>query len=207
MGNLEAFLPEDSLTVQGILEEYKKAGESQETRGYLGASIIGHTCKRYIWYCFRQCCSPEFSGRMYRLFETGDREEERMAANLRSIGCEVHEFEPPPENFPAGYPESFTWEEKQFEVSALGGHFSGHMDGCALGIPEAPKTWHVLEFKTHNARSFKKLEKDGVLKSKPQHFSQMQRDLLWLRLVLFEFPSDQFNINFRETLSQIPIAI
>ncbi|HDZ25646.1 MAG TPA: hypothetical protein ENH65_03945 [Candidatus Aminicenantes bacterium] len=174
MSDISKYIPKESLTVKQIFEEYKKAGDAEPTRGYLGASIIGHPCERYLWYCFRQCCSPDFSGRMYRLFETGDREEGRMAANLRSIGCEVHDFVPSPEDYSGGYPRGLIRIEKQFEVSALGGHFSGHMDGCALGIPEAPKTWHVLEFKTHKAKSFKKLEKEGVQKSKPQHFSQMQ---------------------------------
>lgn len=159
MGNIEKLLPKDSLIVQKIFEAYKKAGDAEPTRGYLGASIIGHSCERYLWYCFRQCCSPSFLGRLYRLFETGDREEGRMVANLRSIGCEVHEFDS---------------NGNQFEVTALGGHFSGHMDGCALEIPEAHKTWHVLEFKTHNNKSFNKLVKEGVKKSKPQHYAQMQ---------------------------------
>lgn len=171
MGDVSEYLPEESLTVTRIFEEYKKVGDYEPTRGYLGASIIGHSCERYLWYCFRQCCMPNFKGRMYRLFETGDREEERMVANLEAIGCLVHDHvEGPPGS-------CYTLEERkqrQFEVSALGGHFSGHMDGCALGIPEAPKTWHVLEFKTHNEKSFKKLVKEGVKKSKPMHYAQMQ---------------------------------
>jgi hypothetical protein len=48
------------------------------------------------------------------------------------------------------------------------------MDGCAIGIPLAEKTWVVLEFKTHNAKSFTKLKKEGVEKAKPQHYAQMQ---------------------------------
>jgi hypothetical protein len=63
---------------------------------------------------------------------------------------------------------------EQFEISDFGGHFSGHMDGCARGLPEAPKTWHVLEYKTHNNKSFKKLQKEGVKKSKSMHYAQMQ---------------------------------
>jgi hypothetical protein len=39
------------------------------------------------------------------------------------------------------------------------GHFGGSMDAVALGIPEAPKTWHLCEFKTHNAKSFADLQK------------------------------------------------
>jgi len=163
MGNISQFIPEESLTVKRIFEEYKKAGDSESDRGYLGASIIGHPCRRFLWYCFRQCTGgskPEgFSGRIRRLLETGDLAEARFTKNLRDIGCEVHDVDV---------------NGDQFEVLALGGHFSGHMDGCARGIPEAPETWHVLEFKTHSAKSFRKLKKEGVEKSKPQHYAQMQ---------------------------------
>jgi len=96
---------------------------------------------------------------MIRLFETGDEEEIRFVRDLRSIGVKVHDRD---------------FAGDQFAVSALGGHCSGHMDGCALGIPEAPATWHVIEFKTHNDKSFAKLKKDGVEKAKPQHYAQMQ---------------------------------
>lgn len=89
----------------------------------------------------------------------GDLAEARFVADLRAIGCTVYEVD---EN------------GKQFAIEALGGHFGGHMDGAALGIPEAPKTWHVTEFKTHSAKSFAKLQKDGVQKAKPQHYAQMQ---------------------------------
>ena len=159
MGDLTGLLPTESKTVEKIYEQYKIKGDSETARGYLGASIIGHNCERYLWYNFRFCCKPEFSGRMYRLFDTGDHEEERLVADLRSIGCEVHDKD---EN------------GLQFEIKDIGGHFSGHMDGCALGIPEAPKTWHVLEFKTHNNKSLTKLKKEGVRKAKPMHFGQMQ---------------------------------
>ena len=160
MGDLESILPKESATVAAIYAHYKRTGDAEPKRGYLGASIIGHPCERYLWYTFRQATKPEIDGRTYRLFETGDLAESRFVADLRAIGCEVHEKDPS--------------TGQQFEVSALGGHFSGHMDGCARGIPEAPATWHVLEFKTHNAKSYAKLKKDGVAKSKPQHHAQMQ---------------------------------
>ncbi len=160
MGDISELIPQDSQTVKAIYAAYKQRGDAEPKRGYLGASIIGHPCERYLWYCFRQACKPDFDGRLYRLFETGDLEEARFAKDLRAIGCEVHEVDPS--------------TGQQFEVSGFGGHFSGHMDGCALGVPEAPKTWHVLEFKTHNNKSFVKLNKEGVQKAKPQHYAQMQ---------------------------------
>jgi len=158
VGNLTKFLPDQSELVQAIYAWHKKKGDAQPRRGYLGASSIGQECERSLWYQFRNCLKRDFEGRMYRLFETGDLAESRFVNELRGIGCEVHDVTP---------------EGEQFEVNAFGGHFSGHMDGCALGIPEAPKTWHVLEFKTHNAKSFAKLEKEGVKESKPMHYAQM----------------------------------
>lgn len=160
MGNINELLPQDSPIVQAIYAHYKRTGDAEPKRGYLGASIIGHPCERYLWYTFRQSTKPDIDGRAYRLFRTGDLEEARLVDDLRAIGCEVHEVDPA--------------TGQQFEVTDFGGHFSGHMDGCALGIPGAEKAWHVLEFKTHNAKSFAKLKKEGVRASKPMHFAQMQ---------------------------------
>lgn len=161
MSDISDKIPKETQTVAAIMAYHKKRGDSEPSRGYLGASIIGHSCKRYLWYTFRQCCKEDIPGRVYRLFETGDLAEERFVKELRAIGCEVHED------------MGEHCSHAQYEVSAIGGHFSGHMDGCACGIPEAPKTWHVLEFKTHNRKSFTKLKKDGVKKSKPVHYAQM----------------------------------
>jgi hypothetical protein len=95
---------------------------------------------------------------MYRLFETGDLAEDRFASNLRAIGCTVH---------------TVNDDGNQYAVSAYGGHFSGHMDGCILGLPEAPSAWHVGEFKTHNTKNFRKLKSHGVKESFPKHYCQM----------------------------------
>jgi len=159
MGDLEIVKTDGGKIVDLIYAAYEKRGDAEPERGYLGASIIGHSCSRYLWYCFRACVKRNFEGRMYRLFDTGDNEEARMVADLRSVGCEVHDCDE---------------HGEQFEVNAIGGHFSGHMDGCTIGIPGAEKTWHVLEFKTHGKKSFAKLIKSGVKESKPQHYAQMQ---------------------------------
>lgn len=150
--------PEDSKTVQAIYA-YHEAQRETRPRTYVGASQIGHACERKLWYDFRHCGGQEFDGRMLRLFETGDLAEFRFVKELKEIGCEVYDVDPA--------------TGEQFEVKALGGHFSGHMDGAGRGFPEADKAWHVLEFKTHNAKSFAKLKKDGVKASKPMHYAQM----------------------------------
>lgn len=62
----------------------------------------------------------------------------------------------------------------QIRFEMFGGKFAGSIDGIVLGIPEAPKTPHLLEIKTANDKSFKQMLKQGVEHSKHQHYCQMQ---------------------------------
>ena len=145
-------------TVTLIDERYKLRREASENpRTHLGASLIGRECSRQLWYTFRWAKQPDFSGRMYRLFDRGHREEDTLANLLRMAGVEVHTVDT---------------NGEQFRVKD--GHFGGSMDGCGRGFPEDPEAWHVLEFKTHNDKSFKRLQKVGVVEAKPEHAAQMQ---------------------------------
>lgn len=154
-----AALPEPlHTTVAKIYQAYENDADDGN-RPHLGASLIGRECERQLWFTFRWVDSKKFSGRMLRLFETGDLAEARFVANLRRIGVEVHDKTP---------------DGKQWRVETLGGHFGGSMDGAGRGFPEAPKTWAVLEFKTHGEKSFKKLVTERVEKAKPEHYAQMQ---------------------------------
>lgn len=128
-------------------------------RTHLGASLIGHECSRYLWYVFRWCFSEKFNGRMMRLFNRGHREEERFKEWLEGIGAKV-----------------FTVDEngKQFQVSAVEGHFGGSMDGYCV-LPERFRIEEpvLLEFKTNGTgRGFEDLKAKGMAISKPQHFAQ-----------------------------------
>jgi len=61
------------------------------------------------------------------------------------------------------------------EYVDFGSHVGGSTDGMIEGgVPEAPKKRHVAEFKTHAKKSFDDLVKNGVQKSKPVHWCQMQ---------------------------------
>ncbi len=162
-------LPSSSMpTVDAI---FAKREELQDDgwRHHLGASLLGEKCERSLWYSFRWATRTRHAGRMLRLFETGQLEEARFVADLRSIGVEVYEYD-----------ESGDWLEnlyrkgRQIEVRDPFGHVGGSLDAIIRGIPEAPKSWHVAEFKTHNNKSFNLLLKDGVLKAKPRHYTQMQ---------------------------------
>lgn len=156
-----------SPTIAAIYAAYETE-QGDGFREHLGASIIGKSCDRAIWFDFRWVTRAQHSGRLLRLFETGQREEARLVRNLRAIGVTVLDVDPE--------------TGRQFRVCAHHGHFGGSLDGIARGLPEAPKTWHVLEFKTHNARSFAQLTAKGVATSKPQHVAQMQIYMLLMGL-------------------------
>jgi len=152
-----ATLPDSThTTAHQIVRWYES--KPQEHRPHMGASLIGHQCERSIWLTWRWAMKPEFSGRILRLFSTGQREEARLIEELRGIGATVWDTDE------AG---------NQWRVSACNGHFGGSLDGVAKGLPEAPKTVAVLEFKTHSAKSFTDLVKKKVREAKPQHFDQM----------------------------------
>lgn len=152
--------PPQHSTVQAIYRLYEEREAAQGGhRAHLGASLIGHACERYLWLLFRWAGREVLDGRMLRLFEAGRQFEPRAVAEMRAVGIEVHDTDP---------------FGRQFRVSAHGGHFGGSLDGAALGLPEAPKTWTVLEFKTHSAKSFAELLGKGVRQAKPMHWAQMQ---------------------------------
>ncbi len=151
--------------VSEIYKSYEARYGTEKARHYLGASIIGRECSRALWYGFRWAAKDTFNGRLLRLFQTGHLAEPRFVADLRAIGATVYEVDPKTGN--------------QFNYSALGGHMRGNMDGMAKDIPMGGNRWHVCEFKTHNTKSFAKLEKDGVKKAKPEHWIQMNTYMGW----------------------------
>ena len=139
--------------------KWRESKQDDGFRPHLGASLIGHECSRHLWYVFRLAKQANFDGRLLRLFDTGHREEPRVLEELRGIGCEVYDR---------------TEDGKQVTFTAEFGHFSGSLDGMVKGLPEDKEEWHVLEIKTHGEKSFNDVLANGVEKSKPQHYAQMQ---------------------------------
>lgn len=58
-------------------------------RTHLGASLIGRSCKRYLWYVFRWCKRAPTDGRKQRLFNRGHREEARFIEWMEGIGFKI----------------------------------------------------------------------------------------------------------------------
>lgn len=145
-------------TVKRIYTWYQAQRKSAH-RPHLGGSQIGHECSRALWYQFRWADTPRHDGRVLRLFETGNREEDRVIANLRSIGLKVWDRDPE--------------TGKQVRFEAHGGHFAVNLDGVVEGLHESSKS-HTLEIKTMNDKNFQALKRDGVEKSKPIYWAQCQ---------------------------------
>ena len=129
-------------------------------RPHLGASLIGRECLRELWYKFNWAKDEDFDGRILRLFRRGQNEEKIFCDDLEALGVKVIAT-----NQKTG---------EQIRTSTLSGHFGGSIDGTCEGKKFGFKDWILLEFKTHNEKSFKDLEKHQVQRSKPEHFAQMQ---------------------------------
>lgn len=154
-------------TAAAIFAHYERKFGREPARSYLGASVLGRACARALWYDLRWSSPPRFTGRLYRLFQTGHLQESRIVDDLRAIGATVWDTDPQ------------TGQQWTFVEPTLGGHLRGSCDGIATGLPESPKTAQILEIKTSNTKGFAKLQKEGVAAAKPEHWSQVQLYMKW----------------------------
>lgn len=165
-------------------------------RGHLGASVIGHSCDRYLWYHFRWVKMPSHSARLLRIFRRGRTEEERIINMLRSTGlvisstvielCENMGLPPEPRSidimrsygldvYTPNTVEPHS-EQQQIKVN-LPPHLGGSLDGI-LHVPENYVGmfgyFMPIEIKTHNKNSFSAMKKNGdsIRWNVPQHFVQ-----------------------------------
>jgi len=155
--------------IDNIYRTYEvKEAERDFYLGRLGASFLGEECLRKTWLSWRAYAVSKFGGRMLRLFETGHQQEERIVADLKAAELTVWERDPK------------TGEQIEFVDDT--GHFIVKLDGIVKNVPEAAKTSHVLEIKTHNKNSFSGVAKHGVQKSKPTHYAQVQAGMMMSKL-------------------------
>lgn len=151
------------------IDAYCETAYDSGHRKHLGASQIGHVCKRHLWYVFRWAKAPSYvnsngvdhKGRMMRLFNRGHREEQRFVEWLYGIGAEVFDKDPN------------TGEQIHIDDAML--HFGGSLDGlCWLPDRYGIEGPILCEFKTQGTGpKFEALIKNGVQKEKPQHWAQM----------------------------------
>lgn len=131
--------------------------QDQELRSHTGASTIGEECGRKIWYSFRWVLQQKHRPQLLRLFERGHLEEDRFVGWLRKAGVIVHQNDPA--------------TGRQYRFTGYKGHYAGEIDAVGEGLIPGP---YLLEFKTHNDKSFKDLCANKVKMAKPTHYVQMQ---------------------------------
>jgi hypothetical protein len=126
-------------------------------------SSIGDNCARRLWLGLHWAVkSGGMSLRIKNLFATGTKAEDFIIKDLERIGIKV--------------------TKRQEEITGFMGHARGFTDGRCENVPEAPKTEHLLEMKTHNEKYFKILIRDGVKKGFPKHYAQCHRYMKGLGL-------------------------
>ena len=131
-------------------------------RDYIGASSIGESCSRKLWYRYHTDIKETFDADTIRKFNDGHRCEEIMAALLRKVeGIELHTHKPDGTQY--GFAD---------------GPFRGNYDGVIRGIRQSDK-WHIWEHKSVAEKSFEELrklkasdEKSALKRWKPIYYAQ-----------------------------------
>lgn len=131
-----------------LIDETLEKQQPDQRRAHLGASVIGDTCARKIFFGYRWATEEKLEGRIIRLFRRGQAEEDIVFADLEAAGMKVI--------------------NRQTNVKPIG-HVGGSIDGMVF-FGEDPM---MVEIKTHNLKSFTALKKDSVKKAKPMHYAQM----------------------------------
>ena len=160
----EIGIPSFSDHVAHLIDSSHEANQDP-LRCHMGVSILGHACDLYKWLTFRWAFHETPPGRIIRLFRRGKLEEAQVTRDLEAVGC------------------VFRQTNGEQDRVDFGRHVSGSVDGVIeSGVPNAEKSPHLFECKTHNRTSFNILEKDGVKESKPQHYAHCQVYLLGLKI-------------------------
>jgi hypothetical protein len=127
---------------------------AERTRGYLGASAVGHPCMRRVQYDW--LVDPTHPARIRDIFDRGHYFEARSREHFTNANFK---FAP----------------DERLRFTALGGLLSGHADGILTDGPKVrdiayPCLW---EHKAINAKGWRSLDRDGLEKAYPQYAAQV----------------------------------
>ena len=127
------------LAIDAIIEAETN---NQPKRNYIGASSIGD-CARKIWYRYHTDMRETFDASTIRLFNSGHRCEDVMAAHLRKLPfIKLH-----------------THDSTGRQFGFVDGPFAGNYDGVIEGLLQAPTTPHLWENKETGEDKFNALRK------------------------------------------------
>ena len=141
------------------IKAFYSSKAQSKTRGYIGASILGHSCERRIWLEWNGHKAPISktpreilkTGSREEKFDRGRHEEERLIKALQGAGYLV--------------------VDRQGAFSVLDGNFQGHIDGIII---DEKGTKYILEIKSTQEKYFNALIKGGVKKTFGAYYLQCQ---------------------------------
>lgn len=136
------------------IETLMEANQERGSRAYLGASAIGDSCDRKLWYSFHWVKQGFIEAAGLRRINDGHRGEDVVASMLRlvpSIDLSTHKE-----------------DGTQHSFEDLGGHFRGNADGLISGLLQDPTTPYVWECKVVNETKFKKVSTLKVAKGEDE---------------------------------------
>ena len=123
-------------------------------RSHLGLSEIGEPCDRYIWLAHNGAKSSGIEGRVLRLFYLGEVIERVVIQDFAKIGMYVMEQQ----------------KKVKIEHEPSGQRLRGSCDGILHGLDNEPR---LLEIKSANANSFKKLQQTRYEMWNPKYKAQI----------------------------------
>ena len=156
-----------------FVRENKQEAEDAP-RPYIGASGIGNVCPRaiqleYIWQRFGNL--PEGPGdwpaHIVRTFKAGHVFEDMAAAGIIGGGFDLSQY-------------ADVATKKQHGFSVWGGQFRGHVDGLIFNGPVPLPFPLIWECKALNDNGTEKVLSEGLMKSKPGYYAQVQINQLML---------------------------
>jgi hypothetical protein len=126
----------------------------EATRGYLGASAVGHECMRRVQ--FDWMCDPQHPARLREIFDRGHWSERRAREAFTRAGFK---FAP----------------DDRLKFTALDGLFSGHADGIFVDGPKISNIGYpcIWEAKCINAKGWRALDRDGIGRAYPAYAAQV----------------------------------
>jgi len=150
---IEASAEPVNIAINAVLDAGARVAR-ESTRGYLGASAVGHPCLRKVQYDWM--CDPVHEARIRDIFARGHFFEEQSRQHFRSAGFRFA-------------------NDDRLEFEALDGWLHGHADGIFLSGPDIsgvvyPCLW---EHKAINTKGWRSLERDGLVKTYPQYAAQV----------------------------------
>jgi len=123
-------------------------------RPHLGASQIGHACQRSLVYSFRWAFKKRIPGKLNRIFNMGHHIEDIIIEAVQSIGIKHY--------------------GSQDRVIDSTGHAGGSVDGIVSNVPGfEPEEELLFEAKSMNHTNFLDVKRNGVQKSKPVYYGQV----------------------------------